>query len=274
MSACQKAFEHLLSRSSTGFPGSYRPTEHPEPKAPPPKPKKRGYASGEGTMAVDRIIQPRISEFSAVNESFSSPHPPPAPPVPTGEPPKKKRGRPSKAEYEIRLAEYAARGESYPAPRKSKTPRQSTESYAPTAVMFPPASAESGEGRAPQTPTRVEFGERGTASPGRRRVRPSKTEIGTRNIPLDTSALAADRPPPPPEETARIAGRGPSDGTVRNTVPGAQPSEPVYGGNPLAQMHEHGGRVEPEPGRGGEGQPVPHPPEVGPWEAYRPPTTT
>lgn len=273
VSACQKAFENLLSHSSTGFPVTYRPTDHPEPKASAPKPKKRGYASGDGSMAVDRIIQPRVSEFSAVNEPFSSPHQPPAP-VPAGEPPKKKRGRPSKAEYEIRLAEYAARGESYPAPRKSKTPRQSTESYAPTAVMFPPGTADTGEGRAPRTPTTMEFGEPSTASAGRRRVRPSKAEIGTRNIPLDTSALGADRPQPPPEDTARSEGNSATEGTVRNTVPEAQPSEPGYGGNPLAQIHEHAGRVEPESGRGGESQPVQHPPESRPWEAYQPPTTT
>lgn len=279
MSACQKAFERLLSHSSTGFPVTYRPPDHPEPKAPAPKPKKRGYASGDGSMAVDRIIQPRISEFSAVNESFSSPHPPPAP-VPTGEPPKKKRGRPSKAEYEIRLAEYAARGESYPAPRKSKTPRHSTESYAPTAVMFPPTTAETGEGRAPRTPTTMDFGEPSTASPGRRRVRPSKAEIGTRNIPLDTSALAADRPQPPPGDTARSEGISAAEGTTRNTVPEAQRSEPGYGGNPLAQIHEHAGRIEPESSRGGESQSLQpqqqqqHLPESRPWEAYQPPTTT
>lgn len=224
-------------------------------------------------MAVDRIIQPRISEFSAVNEPFSSPHQPP-PPVPPGEPPKKKRGRPSKAEYEIRLAEYAARGESYPAPRKSKTPRHSTESYAPTAVMFPPNTAETAEGRAPRTPTTMDFGEPGTASPGRRRVRPSKADLGSRNIPLDTSALAADRPPPPPEETVRSEGKSASEGTGRNTGPEAQPSEPGYGGNPLAQIHEHAARVEPESSRGGESQPAPHPLESRPWEAYQPPTTT
>lgn len=272
MSACQKVFEHLLSHSSTGFPVTYRPTDHPEPKAPPPKPKKRGYASGEGSMAVDRIIQPRISEFSAVNEPFSSPHQPAPPPVQAGEPPKKKRGRPSKAEYEIRLAEYAARGESYPAPRKSKTPRQSTESYAPTAVMFPPTTAETGEGRAPRTPTTMGFGEPGIVSPGRRRVRASKADIGTRSIPLDTSALAGDRPPP--DDMARGEGKSAAEGTARNTGPEAQPSEPGYGGNPVGQIHEHAGRVEPESSRGGESQPAPHPPESRHWEAYQPPTTT
>lgn len=232
-------------------------------------------------MAVDRIIQPRIPEFSAVNEPFSSPHQPPAP-VPAGEPPKKKRGRPSKAEYEIRLAEYAARGESYPAPRKSKTPRQSTESYAPTAVMFPPTTAETGEGRTPRTPTTREFGDPNTASPGRRRTRPSKAEIGTRSIPLDTSALAADRSQPPLEDTARSEGNSATEGTIRNTVPEAKTSESGYGGNPLAQIHEHAGRVEPESSRSGESQPVQqpqqpqqqlHPPESRPWEAYQPPTT-
>ncbi|MCJ1225392.1 hypothetical protein MMC12_002041 [Toensbergia leucococca] len=59
----------------------------------------------------------------------------------TGEPSKKKRGRPSKADQEIRAAEAAARGEVYPPPKKHKTPRQSMEGVeggAPTAIMSTP----------------------------------------------------------------------------------------------------------------------------------------
>ena len=223
-------------------------------------------------MAVDRIIQPRI-EFSSINEPYTSPHHPLAPVIP-GEPPKKKRGRPSKAEYEIRLAEYAARGESYPAPRKSKTPRQSAEGYAPTAVMFPSNTTEAGEGRALSTPTTMEVGEGNTASPGKRRSRPSKVETGSRNIHLDTSALAAGQPQHPPEDIARSEASVAADNAARNTGPEYQSGEQGHQRNLLAQMQEHAARVEPEPSRGSESSQLQHTSETRVWEAYQPPTTT
>lgn len=273
MSSCQKAFENLLAHSSTSFPGPYRSTDLHEPKSTASKPRKRAYASGDGSMAVDRIIQPRISEFSSVNEPYTSPHQPPTP-VAASEPPKKKRGRPSKAEYEIRLAEYAARGESYPAPRKSKTPRQSAEGYAPTAVMFAPNTTEPGEGGVLSTPTALEVGEPGTASPGKRRSRPSKVDVGSRNIPLDTSALATGQTQHLTEEMARSDANIASDSASRNTGPENQSSEQGYQRNLLAQMQEHAARVEPGSSRGSESSQLQHAPESRVWEAYQPPTST
>lgn len=57
-------------------------------------------------------------------------------------PPKKKRGRPSKAEQEIRAAKAAERGEVYPPPKKVKTPRASMEGGAPVAIMTTPPTGE------------------------------------------------------------------------------------------------------------------------------------
>ena len=56
--------------------------------------------------------------------------------------PRKKRGRPSKAEHEIRAAQAAERGEIYPPPKKFKTPRPSIEGGAPVAVMTTPLTTE------------------------------------------------------------------------------------------------------------------------------------
>ena len=279
VSACQKAFEHLLSRSSTGYPISYRPVEPPEPKASPPKPKKRPFRSGpsgpggDGVMAVDRIIQPRITEFSSVNEPYSSPHPPP-PPVVAGEPPRKKRGRPSKAEHELRLAEYAARGEPYPAPRKTKTPRQSVEGYAPTAVMFTAGGPEIAEGPPVATPTTMEVGEAGINSPGKRRAQPAGVETGARNVAHEVGASGADSTQHAHEYVARSETNTPADRSARTTLPEARPGELGYQGNLIAQMQEHATRVEPDPRRGMETSQSRHTPEHRVWEAYQPPTTT
>ena len=90
---------------------------------------KRPYSMGDATAAspLTREIQPRPPTFSTVN---GLPQPLPGP-VTIGpiEPPRKKRGRPTKSEFERRQAEARERGEVWPKPRNKggKTPRTSTE---------------------------------------------------------------------------------------------------------------------------------------------------
>lgn len=260
MSACQKAYDHLLSlpHPPTVYPVPYRPTNYAEPKPPMVKPKKRHYGS-DGSMAVDRIIQPRTSEFSAVNETYHSPlHP--AAPSPGGEPLKKKRGRPSKAEYEVRVAEYAARGEPYPAPRKSKASRRSTEAQ----VLFTPTKIETIDSRPASTLAMMEASEPGSPS-GKRRPRPNKL---SRNFTLDTFALTQL-----PGETGR--GDTTTAADVAGERPGLemQPSDLVQIGDLAVQTQEHPADLASDLGRDVEIIQESHTPENRAWQAYHAPKT-
>ena len=90
---------------------------------------KRPYSMGDATLAspLAREIQPRPPTFSTVN---GLPQTLPSGPVTIGpiEPPRKKRGRPTKSEFERRQAEARERGEVWPKPRnKGKVQRTSAE---------------------------------------------------------------------------------------------------------------------------------------------------
>lgn len=269
VSACQKAYEHLVSNPGTNFPLVLRPPVNLEPKVT-PKQRKRQYPSGDGPMAVDRIIQPRISDFSAVNEPFN-----PSPLAPTatglGEPPKKKRGRPSKAEYEIRVAEYAARGEPLPPPRKPKTPKRSAESHAPTANMFTPTTGEAGEGGSLLTPTVLDTGAAGTKPVTRAHSRPGTADKGTRNFALEATALAAEQMQPASGNATEALVDNKATGIQTGNLDGAHDFGPHDA--LMAQMQEHAASVEHQmadhdtPLRG------PSASDQRAWEAYQPPTS-
>lgn len=260
MSACQKAYDQLLSvtHPSAVYPMPYRPTNYAEPKPLMVKPKKRPYGS-DGSMAVDRIIQPRTSEFSAVNESYQSPlHP--AAPNPGGEPLKKKRGRPSKAEYEIRVAEYAARGEPYPAPRKSKASRHSAE----TQALFTPSKIESIDSRPTSTLAMMEASEPGSPS-GKRRPRPNKS---SRNFTLDTSALTQL-----PGETGRGDTNTAAEAAGERAGLEMQPSDLVQMGDLAVQGQQHPAHLVSGLGRDVQIMQDSHTPESRAWQAYQAPKT-
>lgn len=260
MSACQKAYDHLLSLThpSTVYPMPYRPTNYVEPKPLMVKPKKRPYGS-DGSMAVDRIIQPRTSEFSAVNETYQSPlHP--AAPSPGGEPLKKKRGRPSKAEYEVRVAEYAARGEPYPAPRKSKASRHSAE----TQALYTPTKIESSDNRPTSTLAMMEASEPGSPS-GKRRPRPNKL---SRNFTLDTSALTQL-----PGETGRGDTNTAAEAAGERPGLEMQSSDLVQIGDLAVQAHQHPAHLVSDLGRDVQMIQESHTPENRAWQAYQAPKT-
>ena len=102
------------------------------PGLPPPdvtmKRLKRPYSMGDATITspLARELQPRPPTFQTIN---GLPQPIQGPimmsPV---EPPRKKRGRPTKSEFERRQAEARERGEVWPKPRnKAKAQRTSAE---------------------------------------------------------------------------------------------------------------------------------------------------
>lgn len=225
VAACTETFKLLRARLVSAYPASYQPAGRPDYQAPTPKPKKRPVPSADVSTTADRTIQPRVSSFAAVNE----PNDPPAFPsasANTGEPPnKKKRGRPSKAEHEIRAAEAAARGEPYPPPKKTRTPRQSAEGAAPMANMFTPVPAGPGG--------------MGESSTGRKPARPKRPkQTAARNQSLEATAHAADQMR---TEMGEAMGS-----TVLETLTPTQPGPE----NLISELQEHA--AIPEPARPAE----------------------
>ncbi|KAL9044443.1 MAG: hypothetical protein Q9214_002421 [Letrouitia sp. 1 TL-2023] len=104
---------------------------------------KRPTPASEMPTLQNREIQPRAQGFAAVNEPMEITAYPSSLADP-GEHPRKKRGRPSKAEAGARAAEYAARGEPYPLPRKPKTQKPSN-TPGNTAITFTPVTVGQSE---------------------------------------------------------------------------------------------------------------------------------
>ena len=131
-------------------------------------------AGEASTSSAARTIQPRPVAFASVNGQEATTT------LESDEPPKKKRGRPSKAEQEIRAARAAERGEIYPPPKKVKTPRPSVEGGAPVAVMTTPPTTEA-------------------PSPGmsstdkRKRGRPGKVQPEASKLSLEATAHAVEQ---------------------------------------------------------------------------------
>ncbi|KAL8848847.1 MAG: hypothetical protein Q9221_006143 [Calogaya cf. arnoldii] len=101
-----------------------------------PRQRKRPATGVEIPAGLNRELQPRGPGFAPINDAPE----PTAYPVGLADPGdqrKKKRGRPSKAEAEIKAAEYAARGEPYPPPRKPKNPKLSSEGASTAGTMGP-----------------------------------------------------------------------------------------------------------------------------------------
>ncbi|KAL8772618.1 MAG: hypothetical protein Q9209_002279 [Squamulea sp. 1 TL-2023] len=133
VSACQKAFDSLYSRVFQIPLQPLGPAPLPSPSA---RQRKRPAAVGESPIGPNRELQPRGPGFATVNDPPELSAYPPGLADP-GDQRKKKRGRPSKAEVEIKAAEYAARGEPYPPPRKSKNPKLSLEGTSTASTMGP-----------------------------------------------------------------------------------------------------------------------------------------
>ncbi|KAI4145576.1 MAG: hypothetical protein LQ340_006232, partial [Diploschistes diacapsis] len=121
VSSCQHAYNALVARTQQ------QPLGPVPPQDPALKRLKRPYSMGDAasTLSLTRELQPRPPTLSTVN---GQPQGPPGPvtmsPI---EPPRKKRGRPTKSEFERRQAEARERGEVWPRPRNKKTQRASAE---------------------------------------------------------------------------------------------------------------------------------------------------
>ena len=220
VAACAETFENLRAQLAPGYTIPHQPAVRPEYQPPVPKPKKRPIPSGDASTTADRTIQPRVSSFAAVNDPNDPPTFPSAP-ASTDEPPtKKKRGRPSKAEHEIRAAEAAARGEPYPPPKKTRTPRPSAEGAAPFANMFTPVVAGSRGMEESITPKRP--------------ARPKKPKhTAVRTLSLEETAHAAD------QMQTELGGE---TGTTlpENQTPGQSGPE-----NLMVELQEHAALAEP-----------------------------
>ncbi|KAI9721555.1 MAG: hypothetical protein M1812_002317 [Candelaria pacifica] len=163
LESCQTLLGDLLETS----------TEE-KPQAP-ANPRKRG-----------RPIKPKLAPNPKLASSFVNGDPDtslvdPSTADATNEPPKKKRGRPSKADLEAKaLAAAAGSGEPSSAaktPKTTKVGRPSLGKAAPTAVMTPPAHLAA----TPATSSTIK----------RKRGRPSKAEMEQRKLLLQATAAAA-----------------------------------------------------------------------------------
>ena len=157
----------------------------------------------------------------------------------TGEPPRKKRGRPSKEEFDKRVAEAAQRGQIYPPPRKRKPPRPSTESIVNDPGSLPgtneTGAAIEGEGSAGKKKARKPKAIPAVSEPppnvSEEHLVPESMDS---NRLFDATASAAAR-------TQIVMGE-----PTRSTIPEAQASGFPARESLLEGMREHAARAEPE----------------------------
>ena len=196
------------------------------------KQKKKRQTSGEhGSPAVDRAIQPQVPlNFAPVNSPGNPTTDQGLTASGVGGPLKKKRGRPSKSEYEAKVAEAAARGEEYqPTPRRKKN-RQPSLQGTPNAGMVAPGMAEAGtagesyaSNNLARTWKTAPEGASGLAS------RPT-----ARNLDMDATGLAANQ-----MQTDHMK-------SFKSTIPETQASEVEAREKLLADMRENAERTAPD----------------------------
>ena len=227
VSSCIAVWQQLQANAQARFTGPVQPMVAFEQSSPQntSKPKKKRPASGENIpSAVDRMLQPQQPfNFPSVNVTSDPAADQGATVSILGGPPKKKRGRPSKAEYEAKVAEAAARGEEYqPPPKRKKTPRSSLHG-APNTGMIAPSMTE--VGGAYESPTGKKKARKPKSAP--EEAISLASEPTSRTFTLDASAYAADHMPIDKEKP------------VRSTIPETQASEFEARESLLAGMREH-----------------------------------
>ena len=202
--------------------------------------------------APDPSMHPHLSHFAAVNEG------PPTPGLqvkgsdtstPGSDKKGKKRGRPSKAEYEIRAAEARARGDPWPPPKKMKIPRTSIEEV-------------SGFGDAVDaTTSKVKGGRKSKAkaAPGAIPEQGETPEGQAAGAAATGDALSPDTEAQPAPKTFI----GTPEVQQRSTIPETQASEFPASDSLLTSMREHGAQS----GRAGEAEQQPLSPPNLPSEA-------
>ncbi|KAI9837534.1 MAG: hypothetical protein M1819_007185 [Sarea resinae] len=170
LKSCQDVFSNLLEAPSATNIGKLGALS----------PRKRPLPTEGGSTPQGRTLQPRPAAFSSINGRDD----PTLQTSPADEPPKRKRGRPSKADVQARAEAAAARGEVPPGSSHAGAPF--TPSARPIAMMTPTGTS------AANTP--------GTGSTGKRkRGRPSKADLAARRLLLEQSISTA------PTEAAKVA---------------------------------------------------------------------
>ena len=201
--------------------------EHQSPQST-SKPKKKRPASGENSSSV-AIQAQQPSNFPPVNTPGDPATGQVATALVQGGPPKKKRGRPSKAEHEAKVAEAAARGEVYqPTPRRKKPPRPPQGT--PNAGIVTPSMTDVGAG-----------GEFSTGNNKARKPNAAREEAGSlafgttsRNFALEATAHGADKM------------QAEEDKPVQNNIAETQASEFEARESLLANMREHAEQFAPD----------------------------
>ena len=153
----------------------------------------------------------------------------------------KKRGRPSKAEYDLKVAEAAARGEVYPPPKKIKTPKTpADEGLASTTLVTPD------DGGLPSNSALSDVKKR---TPKAKAVKPPQTA-------LEATASAANAL----GQSSRAAG------------PETQGAEMAPGESLSASLQEHAAQAETSPKEQQQSTPQVEPfPHTAPNEPYQTP---
>lgn len=239
VSACQKAFGNLCTRV---FQVPLQPLGPVAQLSPSSKARKRPAPGAETPAGPNRELQPRTPGFATVNEPVEPTAYPPGL-VDSGDQRKKKRGRPSKAEIEVKAAEYAARGEPYPPPRKTKTPKTPAERAATigppitfTPVTMGPSGAEgspAGKKRTPKAKAQQDDPVPGYG-PAASSMHQFRSEIGVPN--------------PTPGTTFQASQPEPSDPITTGVSPAAQ-GQPTEGRS-VTESHQHQGVTQLAPSEG------------------------
>ncbi|KAI9877788.1 MAG: hypothetical protein M1830_002792 [Pleopsidium flavum] len=184
--SCQAAFKELSSASSSGSVRRHLASSSHESS--PSNPKKRpAPSSADSPATAARAIKPRPAFIASINGE-NDPFFQNTAAETGGEPPKKKRGRPSKVELQQRVAEAAARGEIYPSPKTSAQKKDKVGNVltgapgrigaaggAPIAMMVSPTDA-------------VIYS---ASSTPKKRGRPAKAVADAKKIALEATATAA-----------------------------------------------------------------------------------
>ena len=224
VSSCMVVWQQLQANAHARYTAPVHPMvafEQPFPQSA-SKLKNQRPTSGENVSStVDRMIQPQQPfNFLPVNVSNDPAADQGATASALGGPLKKKRGRPSKAEYEAKVAEAAARGEEYqPPPKRKKTPRPSQQAVPNPGIITPEVGAS------------AEFST-GKESARKPKATPEKTSSlastpTARNLALGVTTPAADQ---------MQIDRGEQ---FKSTIPERQTSEFEGRGSLFSGMREH-----------------------------------
>jgi hypothetical protein len=252
LSACQHAFASLITRTQ-------QQTVPMQPQDQALKRLKRPYSMGDAASPLAREIQPRPPVMNTINgQQQQIPGPVTMSPI---EPPRKKRGRPTKSEFERRQAEARERGEVWPKPRnKPKAQRTSTEGGDASAMQGTSTMDETGPEGAGSVVTAGSGEDSSIASapPASMLYAPGPSS-GTPHM------SSGQRPSLPYEGMMQSAGQAQDDSRAEGDMnpeprlPQYQPQQPLIPG-----MRSHGQMPDPSglQSRGPQGHVQPYSPQI------------